>query len=443
MHGSSELAPPLPQDLEAERLLLGSILAGTAGAEQAFDTVRPEDFFDKRHQVVFRALLRLHQERRPADLVTAHNQLRMEGEDFGGDAYLSSLVDGVPANLHMESVIGIVIEKAKLRQVIHTCHLVENLALREKDSAANLAEKLLETGAALSVELATLEDCGISFRDAGIEFLESIDAKPGVRVFTDVAEIDEMIGGFRAGEMVVYTGETGVGKTLFAQQTRRRACRDGRHTLYCSGEMLARHLIVRELGPESGVKQWKMRQQEKITPPELAALVEVVSHECTQCRILEGELSLSRIRRVARRMKRQGALDLVVIDYDELVEVPGKNEWEQQANLARAAKWLAMELGVVVILISQLRKVLQGEDLKHPTLQRLYGSGAKAKHASVVIYVDREYVRELKGNQTSARIVVVKNRDGRVGQIDAKYNVDTLRFESLVPQPQALPYRDD
>ena len=84
-----------------------------------------------------------------------------------------------------------------------------------------------------------------------------------------------------------------------------------------------------------------------------------------------------------------------------------------------------------VILISQLREPLQGEDRKRPTLHRIYGSGAKAKHATLVIYVDREYVCELKGDETKARICVLKNRDGRVGKIDARFNVRTLRFESL------------
>jgi len=86
-------------------------------------------------------------------------------------------------------------------------------------------------------------------------------------------------------------------------------------------------------------------------------------------------------------------------------------------------------------VISQLRKALQGEDRKRPTLQRLYGSGAKAKHSSIVVYVDRPYVQELCGDETVARIVVAKNRDGKVGAIEARFNVSTLRFESL-PKPQ-------
>jgi len=136
-------------------------------------------------------------------------------------------------------------------------------------------------------------------------------------------------------------------------------------------------------------------------------------------------------------MNRSPGLECLILDYDELIEVPGEkgeNEFDLQRRLVRASKSLAMELRCPVILISQLRKALQGEDRKRPTLQRLYGSGAKAKHSSLVIYVDREYVRELRGDETHARIVVSKNRDGNIGSFEAKFNVRTLRFDSIVPR---------
>lgn len=142
-----------------------------------------------------------------------------------------------------------------------------------------------------------------------------------------------------------------------------------------------------------------------------------------------------RIRKVARQMKSQTGLDLLIVDYDELVEAPGESEFDQQRYVVRSGKSLAMELACPVIVISQLRKSLQGEDRKRPTLQKLYGSGAKAKHSSIVIYVDRPFVQELAGDETEARIVIAKNRDGKVGAIDARFNLKTLRFESL-PKPQ-------
>lgn len=244
-------------------------------------------------------------------------------------------------------------------------------------------------------------------------------------------------GGFRAGELVIVTAETGSGKTLLAQQTRARACRDGFHSLFCSGEMLAPHLKRRELAAVASVAPSKMRREDLLTTEDRHALIEAASHECKKCRILDGELDLARIRRAARKMKKQAGLDLVILDYDELIDAPGKDELEQQRNLVRAAKSLGMELRCAVILISQLRKPLSGEDAAKPTLQRIYGSGSKTKHASIVILADRQYVRELQGDETEAQIFILKNRDGRTGRIKATFDIRKLRFDDAPEEETA------
>ena len=189
----------------------------------------------------------------------------------------------------------------------------------------------------------------------------------------------------------------------------------------------------REVATQANVEHWKMRRNEGITPEDMQSLIQASAHECDRCRIVDGELSLQRIRLAARRMKADVGLECLVVDYDELVSAPGKDEFEEQRNLVRGLKGLAVELSIPVILISQLRKLLAGEDRKKPTLQRLYGSGAKAKHPHCIVYVDREYVRELCGDETAARICVLKNRDGRIGSLDAYFNIRTLRFENGQP----------
>jgi replicative DNA helicase len=192
--------------------------------------------------------------------------------------------------------------------------------------------------------------------------------------------------------------------------------------------MLAPHLKRRELAAAADVAPVKMRREDLLTPEDRRALLEAAAHECKRCRILDGELEVSRIRRAARKMKKQSGLDLLVLDYDELIEAPGKDEFDQQRNLVRAAKSLAVELHCVVVLVSQLRKALSGEDVSRPTLQRVYGSGAKTKHASIVILADRQYVRELQGDETEAQIFILKSRDGRIGRVKARFDICKLRF---------------
>jgi replicative DNA helicase len=230
-------------------------------------------------------------------------------------------------------------------------------------------------------------------------------------------------------ELILLTAETGTGKSLAAGQIRAKACRDGYRALFCSGEMTAAHLAGRELAPAANVAPHKMRREDLLGDAEFAALIEAASHQCKRCRILDGQLDVQRIRRMARRMKAHGGLDLVILDYDELIDAPGNNEFEQQKYIARFAKSLAVELKCVVVLISQLRKTLSGEDAAKPTLQRLYGSSAKQKHASYIILADRPYVRELRGDEKQASLWVLKSRDGKNGKINATFNVKTLRFD--------------
>ena len=264
-----------------------------------------------------------------------------------------------------------------------------------------------------------------------VKGLQDRTVKP---VLTGITEVDGMTGGFLPGELIVVTAGTGVGKTLFAQQTRRRACQDGLHTLYCLVEMTPEHLVSRELATEAGVPHWKMRRPNQINSSEYAALVEAAVHQCEKCRILDGEISLSKISFAARMLKQTSQLDFLVGDYDELIDAPGWDELAQQRALVRGMKNIAMENKIPVFLISQLRKPLDSKEKVAQTLERIYGLGSKSKHSSFVLYVDREYLHDFKaGTEAQAKIYVLKSRDSKTGVVDAKFNMDTLRFDDTEP----------
>lgn len=433
---------PLPSSHETERAILGAILVESAAVGSLIDRLAVDDFDHAAHREVFAAARALNGAGKPTDLLAVFDELQRTArlEAAGGIGYVAQLGDKVPRGQNLEyharTLKGLAARRALARAVFGLYEAAFDAAESSEQLLDGGIEKLSEIARGLEAD----SDCGTTYRDAASALLGEFDSGQGVRIFSGVDDLDRLTGGFRAGELVIFTAETGVGKTLLAQQTRRRSCRDGRHTLFCSGEMRAQHLVSRELATEANVEHWKMRRPERITPDERSALIDAASHECERCRILDGELTMARIRRVARQMKARTGLDLVIVDYDELVDAPGKDEFEQQRYIVRAGKSLAMELKCPAIVISQLRKSLQGEDRKRPTLQRLYGSGAKAKHSSVVIYVDRPFVQELCGDETEARIVVAKNRDGKVGAIDARFNVRTLRFESV---PRVQPEESD
>ena len=131
---------------------------------------------------------------------------------------------------------------------------------------------------------------------------------------------------------------------------------------------------------------------------------------------------------------------MIVFDYDELIDAPGETELDQQRTLVRAAKSLGVELKCAVILISQLRKALNKEDAERPSLQRLYGTGAKAKHSTFVIFADRPWVREMQGDEKEAKLFILKSRDGKTGPISAVFDIRKLRFNDGPESPVTAPH---
>jgi replicative DNA helicase len=434
---SEQVARPLPFAGEAEKFVLGAILSGVHGSEFCFDVLRAEDFLLDPHRKIFAAANKLREDGKQPDLLGVHDRLANTGEleAVGGFAYIAALGDGLPRISPVAQWAQLIRDKARLREVVKLAANLQERAFNQTDDATHLLDGAIESLSTLAREIDGDKDDGMTYRDAAARLLEELSDDADAKIYTGIDHLDRVTGGFRAGELIVITAETGVGKTVLAQQTRGRSCLDGRHSLFASGEMLAPHLLRRALAAEANVIPDKMRCRNRLSGADFTALVEAANHQCDHCRIVDGELDLSRIRRAARRMKGRTGLDLVVLDYDELITAPGKDEFEQQKNLTRAAKSMAMELSCSVILVSQLRKPLAGEDAKRPTLQRLYGSGAKAKHANIVLLADREYVRELTGDETSAQIFVLKNRDGKLGRIPCRFNIRKLRFESVDDQP--------
>lgn len=426
---------PLPVNIEAERMVLGAVFVD----EKSFDallSLKREDFFVAENRNVYDALMDLNERHTPVDTFTVIEEMRARGtlNPSTGTAYVSSLPDGIPKVSNAEFYAKAVAEKALLRRIIHSANSIMESAF----NASEKVESILDSAAQSMIDLANdgagKDSLGKSYRDAAVDCVKALQERTLTPILTGISELDRTTGGFLPGELIVVTAGTGVGKTLFAQQTRRYACDRGLHTLYCSVEMSPEHLVSREIATEAGVDHWKMRRPGQITKEEYAALVDAAVHECEKCRILDGELSLQKIRLTSRRLKKHSGLDFLVLDYDELIDAPGKTELDQQRALVRGAKNIAMELKVPVFLISQLRKPLDPKERVKPTLERIYGSGSKSKHSSFVLFVDREYMHDFKaGTEAKATIYILKSRDAKPGSVDAHFSISTLRFSDAAP----------
>lgn len=433
---NSVLERPLPHSAEAERSVLGAILLDNKALDDAGE-LRAADFFLDQHRKVYARMLEMHERQEPVELVTLTDVLIRTGEleAVGGPAYVANLMDGMPKISNVAAYAKIVREKSALRDAIHTANAAMEKALTGEGTAEEIIGSACDVFGQLAIEVAG--DHGLkSYRDAAMERVSDMvaeadgDTSKQVRIYSGIDKLDKLTGGGRKGELWVITASTGVGKTFLSSQVRDKACEGGWHGLYCSAEMFASHLAGREIATKAEVPHWKLRRPESLSVEEFNALREAADHQCTRCHIMEDEISIRRIRMAARRLKRAGQCHLVVVDYDELIEAPGKDENEQQKNLVRGLKAMAIEIECPVFMVSQLRKTLDKADAKRPSLERIYGSGAKTKHASFVLFVNREYVRELTGDETEAQIFVLKSRDTRAGRLDAKFNIKSLRFEN-------------
>jgi replicative DNA helicase len=209
----------------------------------------------------------------------------------------------------------------------------------------------------------------------------------------------------------------------------------GLHGLYCSGEMFHYHLVARGLATDAGVWHKKMRFPERLTDEDKIRLGEAAECQCKICTILDGELSIARIRIAARRKAKKEQLHLVVIDYDMLVDAPGKDWLERQTNVIKGAKRIAMQFHVPVLLISQLNKNIKyGETV---SINSLFGASAKPNDATVILYVERKFLDTLeKEHETDARFLILKARDGGMGVVQGKFDINTLRFKGDASEEQ-------
>lgn len=436
-------ARTLPHNLEAERSVLGAILVHNDAFEEAGTIVKPEDFFRDAHRRIFAAIVYLREERNSGvDFVTLKEELVRRGEldEVGGPAYVSSLSDGVPRATNVRYYAGIVKDKAALRELIYAANKILTDAYAAEESATDIIDKadrlLLDVqNAHVSQRMATVsESASALFKDFEYR-VEHRGELTGIE--SGFKSINELTFGWQAGELIVIAARPSIGKTTFVMNSAVAAAKAGKRVVMFSLEMRRRQLEYRLMSSLSGVACSRLLSGyiSSTENPKVAYAFNAM-HEIPLVIDDRARQTVQDIRSACRRLKAEGGLDMVVVDYVQLMQGTlarkGATRNEELTDISRRMKVLADEIAAPVIMLSQLRRL---DGRRRPGLEDLRESGALEQDSDIVGFLHRSDHRS--GGTTE--FILAKQRNGPTGTVRLAFDRDILTFTDAGPEPEDAP----
>ncbi len=443
------LTRQLPQAIDAEQGVLGSLLLLPEKFDEVALILRADDFYDERHQRLFQHLVEMHDMGRQIDPMLLLQKLRDAGdyELVGGAAYIAELGESVPTAAHAEYYANIVREKSILRSLIHA----------STDIIGDAHDPTLEPRSVLSRAeervFSILESKGQgnvqTIREVLQEALTRIDARMNDDfahggVETGFDDFDEMTGGLHPSELVILAARPSMGKTALAlNMVEHVAVNCKQPTLFVSLEMSALELGDRLLCSRAKVNGHRLRNGH-ISKEESKLLIRTANEVSTAPLFVDDSPSrtMTEIAAAARRIKRRHGLSLVVIDYLQLIDPdnPKDPRQEQVSKIARRLKGLAREVSVPVLCLAQLNRQVEATRDNKPALSHLRESGAIEQDADVVMFVHREEYYQTNEEDRErcrgeAEILIRKQRNGPTGDVKLTWLHDFTRFTNAAPQP--------
>ncbi|HET6278087.1 MAG TPA: replicative DNA helicase [Candidatus Polarisedimenticolia bacterium] len=431
-----------PQSPDAERSILGAILVENRAINRAQEILKEGDFYREPHRKIFRAMSNLSEKSAAIDPVTVKEALARVGDldAVGGAAYIASLVDGVPHSSNVEHYARIVKEKAILRSLIEAGGKIISSAYEgavEVEEVLDQSERLIFQIAqdqlrAGFVPMRTIADQSLKTIEQLAERRELVTGLP-----TGFPSLNEYTSGLQPSDMIVVAARPGMGKTSFALNIAQHAgLREGRKVGIFSLEMSREQLFIRLLTGMARIDAHRLRTG-RLTKDEWARLtaafgelagIDVFIDDTAGTTALE-------MRAKSRRLKLEQGLDLIIVDYLQLMRGRGRSENRTQeiSEISRSLKEIAKELRVPVIAISQLSRAPEqrGGD-RRPQLSDLRESGAIEQDADVVMFIYREEVyKQTEENRGRAQLIIAKQRNGPIGTIDLAFIREYTKFEEL------------
>jgi replicative DNA helicase len=427
-----------PQNIEAERAVIGAVLIDNSVMDKVIDTVKPEFFYDPKHNIIFESITELYSDSSPIDVLTLTSQLKKNKKlkQVGGGAYLSEVIASVPTSANAKKYANFVREMFIRRNLITLGGRLDEIARNEQESIEDIINNIEQSVVSLSqdntqqdfFDAATLLDLQMKKAD---EYAKNPDALRGMS--TGLSEPDKILGGLHKSDLIILAGRPGTGKSAMAFNIARNiAVKEKKTVAIFSLEMPAIQVMERVLSQQIEVDLWNIRMG-KMTDSEYKRYPEGLGI-LSESKILIDEtpgINIVQLRSKARRLMMERGLDMIVIDYLQLMQTREiDNRAQAVGEISRSLKILARELNVPVLCLSQLNRAVENRADRVPQLSDLRESGSIEQDADVVVFLSREgnYDEEDENKNPEIQFIVAKHRNGPVGRCKLQFIAAQQRY---------------
>ncbi len=439
----SQLKIP-PQNLDAEQAVLGAVLIDKNAIFRVADVLVPTDFYSPAHETIYNVILELYIKRQPIDVLSLTNRLKEKDilKDIGGSTYLADLTNAIATSSHVEHYAKIVKDKKALRDVIKaSAEITEDVfdnSLEVEDILDDIEQKILAISQKSLPQsfVALKEELETAYKR--IENLHSGGAKlRGIP--TGFTQLDNILSGLQKSELVILGARPSLGKTSLALDIARNASLSGHTVGFFSLEMSREEVIDRVISAESQVPLWRIRTG-RITDDMDFTMIQGAMDRLSKVKFFIDDsptLNILQMRSMARRLQIEHGLDLLIVDYLQLIKprTNGDNTVQQITEISRGLKALARELKVPVLALSQLSRGVEQRDHKMPRLSDLRESGSIEQDADVVMFIYRkDKDREMNitpEEEGLAQILVQKHRNGPTGDVTLRFDQEHTSFKNI------------
>ncbi len=453
MDSTAEALRIPPYSVQAEQSVLGGLMLDNSAWDQIADRVVEGDFYRREHQLIFRAIESLADRTQPFDVITLSEALERHGQldDAGSLAYLGRLAKDTPSAANIRAYADIVREHSVMRQLIRVGTEIADSGFapegRESPELLDVAEskvfEIAEMGAKNRGGFQPIK----SLLTKAVDRIETLfeQDEPITGLSTGFSDLDNKTSGLQGSDLIIVAGRPSMGKTTLAMNISENvAINSGKPVAIFSMEMPGEQLAMRMMSSLGRINQTRVRTG-KLEDDEWPRLTSAVSLLAEAKLFIDDTPAMSPldIRARSRRLMREhGELGLIMIDYLQLMQVPGSsdNRTNEISTISRSLKALAKELNVPVIALSQLNRSLESRTNKRPIMSDLRESGAIEQDADIVIFIYRDEVyNEDSSDKGRAEIIIAKQRNGPIGMIPLTFLGEFTKFENYIDDI----YRDE